>query len=110
MPPSLVAYTTTVPEVPAQPTFARDYPSPPAAAVPAPVDGVDMWPYLSGSTPVPPRNEVVLDHRMFPYDEYGRMPPPEAPPLPSGFCCVHSPAGRQASVHVPAMQIHGDSS
>ena len=35
-----------------------------AAAAPAPLESLDLWPWLSGAAPASPRTEVVYDHRM----------------------------------------------
>lgn len=32
---------------------------------PAPVDSIDQWQYISGSTSTPPRSEMVYEHRKF---------------------------------------------
>ncbi len=35
-----------------------------AATAPAPVESLDLWPWLSGAVTTSPRNEVVYDHRI----------------------------------------------
>ena len=35
-----------------------------AAAAPAPLESLDLWPWLAGTVPASPRTEVVYDHRM----------------------------------------------
>jgi hypothetical protein len=34
---------------------------------PAPIDSINMWPYLTGDVTASPRQEVVYDHRRTPY-------------------------------------------
>lgn len=41
------------------------------AAPQAPVDAVNLWPWLSGAVPVSPRDTLVLDHAMFNASEDG---------------------------------------
>lgn len=81
-------------------TLAGIDPADPNANAPMPVDGIDMWPYLSGAVDVSPRTEIVFDHLIF------HRPPGSALPCNYEGVTLVSPCNGTGAIRVGDWKLY----